>query len=206
MKVYIGPYENWISPYHHFDWLEKHIGEEHLDKFVDIINPVYEVWNNRPWNKRKIKVKIHDYDTWSMDSTLSHIILPMLRQLKETKHGAPYTEDSDVPLELKSTSAKELTDKEKETGHTDESHFKRWDYILDEIIWSFEQQLIDWEEQYYSGEHDHLWVTIEGSSNLKLELGPKDTFKVDREGLNKHNARMRNGYRLFGAYYQSLWD
>ncbi len=40
-----------------------------------------------------------------MDYTLSHIVVPMLKQLKETKHGAPFVDDEDVPEELKSTSA-----------------------------------------------------------------------------------------------------
>ena len=40
-----------------------------------------------------------------MDHTLAMIIVPMLKQLKETKHGAPFVDDEDVPEELKSTSA-----------------------------------------------------------------------------------------------------
>ena len=31
-------------------------------------------------------------------------------------------------------------------------------------------------------------------------------LKVDREGLQKHWDRKRNGYRLFGKYYEALWD
>ena len=38
-------------------------------------------------------VKIDYWDTWSMDHTLSYIIVPMLKQLKATKHGAPYVDD-----------------------------------------------------------------------------------------------------------------
>ena len=33
--------------------------------------------------QRKIKVRIDPYDTWSMDDTLAHIILPMLKQLQQ---------------------------------------------------------------------------------------------------------------------------
>jgi hypothetical protein len=50
-------------------------------------------------------IKIDKWDTWSMDHTLSPIILPMLKQLKEVKHGAPNVEDEDVPEHLRSTSA-----------------------------------------------------------------------------------------------------
>jgi hypothetical protein len=40
-----------------------------------------------------------------MDHTLSHIVLPMLKQLKKDKHGSPLVDDEDVPEELRSTSA-----------------------------------------------------------------------------------------------------
>jgi len=33
-----------------------------------------------------------------------------------------------------------------------------------------------------------------------------DKLKVDREGLEAHQKRKANGYRLFGRYYQNLWD
>ena len=50
-----------------------------------------------------VEVHIDRWDTWSMDYTLAHIVLPMLRQLKETKHGSPEVDDADVPEELRST-------------------------------------------------------------------------------------------------------
>ena len=67
-----------------------------------------------------IQVTIHDYDVWSMDQTLAHIIVPMLRKLKDQTHSYP----SDL---------------------TEES----WDEMLDEMIWAFEQKINDgWEDQY----------------------------------------------------------
>jgi hypothetical protein len=42
-------------------------------------------------------VHIDRYDTWSMDHTLADIILPMLKQLKETKHGSPNVDDEMCP-------------------------------------------------------------------------------------------------------------
>jgi len=53
--------------------------------------------------KRKEYVHIDEYDTWNMDSTLALIILPMLKQLKETKHGSANVENEDVPEYLRST-------------------------------------------------------------------------------------------------------
>jgi len=30
--------------------------------------------------------------------------------------------------------------------------------------------------------------------------------KWDTDGANAHQARMSNGFRLFGKYYENLWD
>ena len=142
--------------------------------------PDYYYWLDRlfGWNpEQKVSVRIDDHDTWSMDHTLAHIVLPMLVQLKRTHHGAPFTDDEDVPEELRSTSA---PPKEKERD-TDDNHFKRWDWILDEMIWAFEQKCRDdWMDDY-----DYSWVSVEAIV---------------------HQERMTNGFKLFGKYYESLWD
>jgi hypothetical protein len=137
-----------------------------------------------------------------MNSTLSLIVVPMLKQLKVTKHGAPWTDDEDVPDHLRSTAAQP----KKDEWDTDDNHFARWDWIIDEMIWTFEQDNIDWESQYYSGEVDMRTEKIEGSSTLRLIDGPNHTFEIDREGREKHEQRMENGRRLFAKYYRGLWD
>lgn len=119
--------------------------------------------------ERKIRVRIDKWDTWSMDYTLAHIVVPMLKQLRETKHGAPYTDDADVPEHLR-TSAAPPTEN---AWDTDDNHFKRWDWIMDEMIFAFESKLID---------------------------------DVDWEHRDKHHERISNGFRLFGKYYEHLWD
>jgi len=154
---------------------------------------------------RKIKVHIDSWDTWNMDNTLAIIIVPMLKQLKETNHGTPFTDDEDVPEELRSTSA---TPKENDWD-IDDNHFKRWDWIIDEMIWAFEQELSDdSENQFYSGEADYFFEKVKDSnlSVFEMKEGEKHSFKIDTEGLENHHKRMKNGFRLFGKYYQALWD
>jgi hypothetical protein len=139
-----------------------------------------------------------------MDSTLSPIILPMLIQLKATKHGAPNVDDDDVPDELKSTSAPP----KENTWDTDENHFKRWDYVLDEMIWAH-QQLTDRDndEQFWleHGEIDWEDDTPPDENGCK-PIKWKKKSKVDWDGWKAHHARIDNGVRLFGKYYRSLWD
>ena len=146
--------------------------------------------------ERDEDIVIHNYDTWSMDHTLALIIVPMLKQLKDTKHGAPNVDSDDVPEYLKPN--EEELNKYNINGATDENFFKRWDYVIDEMIWAFEQIIDDDNDSQF---YDHS------------ECDPNDSFeesvkklKVDREGLESHHERINNGTRLFGKYYRSLWD
>lgn len=204
MKVYIGPPKyRWISRVHdrymckkygYNDWPETQSRFENaLEKLEDAFQWVYNHSINLLIDKKEdqvIKVQIHNYDIWSMDHTLAHIVVPMLKLLKEKKHGAPYTDDEDVPEELRSTSAPA---KESEYD-LDNNHYARWEYILDEMIWAFEQKArLDWEGDYYEFEE-----------SSKGFLGLKIT-KNDKEGRKAHQARMSNGFRLFGKYYEALW-
>lgn len=154
---------------------------------------------------RRVKVKIDGYDTWSADQTIAIVILPLLKALKENKHGAPWVSDDDVPDELKSTSANPLTEEEKNVGATDDNFFKRWDWILNEMIWAFEQSTTEWEHQYYSGECDIQFKELENGLSTIVN-GPNDTFKVDRDGVENHRKRMERGRMLFAKYYESLWS
>lgn len=153
---------------------------------------------------RTIKIQIDPWDTWSMDHTLAMIIVPMLKQLKETKHGAPFVDDEDVPEELKSTSAPA---KENEWD-TDDNHFKRWDYVLDEMIWAFQHIVNDdnWQEEFYSGTPRFKSIQLEnGRSQFIEDTGP-DAFRVDYVRMQQVEDRIKNGTKLFGKYYRSLWD
>lgn len=174
--------------------------------------------------ERKIKIQIDRWDTWSTDHTLSLIIHPLLVQLQKTKHGSPFVDDEDVPEELKSTSAPV---KENEWD-TDDNFHQRWEYVLGEMIWAFEQHNDDdADRQFHSGDHDLYWQKVDAEGNeIDSELykigdnkgdsdentlwqmvkGPNDTHVFDREGWEAWSARKQNGFRLFGKYFQSLWD
>ena len=213
MFVKLGKFGNYWGPYQ-IAGLLKHLGVSE-DKCDDIGAVLAETKLNSLCNwveskrKRKVKVKIHAYDVWSMDSTLSYIILPMLKKLKEQQHGAPFTNDDDVPEELRSHNAPP-----KENEHdTDALHFKRWEWVMDELIWTFEQLHpdSDWEDQYHTGEIDMKFNPIkfddEGEPSLfEMVDGPKNTHVFDSDGYMKHNARIDNGCRLLGVYFRGLWD
>ena len=191
-------YENYMNKkYGYVNWPNEHSRFENTLEWVeDRIQDVYNVFNWIWFDRRQQRVKVHidRWDTWSMDHTLAPIILPMLVQLKETKHGAPHVDLEDVPKELH---GKKLTKKQKEQGEVDDKHFERWDWVLNEIIWAFEQKCRDhWEEDYYGP-----YIEGEGDGILGGHFE-----WTDDEGRQKHQERMSNGFRLFGKYFESLWD
>ena len=87
---------------------------------------------------RKVDIRIDDWDVWSSDHTLALIIHPVLVKLKEKKHGSPCVDDEDVPERLRDG----VPAKENEWD-TDDNHHSRWEYVLDEMIWAFEQHTHD---------------------------------------------------------------
>jgi len=157
---------------------------------------------------RKISIKIDPWDTWNMDNTLALIIVPMLKQLKETKYGAPFVDDQDVPEHLRSTAA---PPRENEWD-IDENHVARWDWVLDEIIFAFDSKINDdWKDQFESGDYDLRREVAERDSQGKPTLyriveGPNHTRKCDEVALNAMKERITNGFKLFGKYYEALWD
>lgn len=153
--------------------------------------------------ERKIQVHIDPWDTWNMDDTLAYIVLPMLKQLQATKHGAPYVDFEDVPDELHGTP---LTQEQKDSGKTDDKHFERWDWVMDEMIFAFDSKINgNWEDQFEGGENDIQWKTLEDGMS-EMVRGPNDTKEYDWEGRKAYQKRISNGFRLFGKYYESLWD
>jgi hypothetical protein len=200
MRVYISNYRNhWLSPYtileKVFFWREIDYDEPLIERWSDRLQPLC-VFLQRVLDLVHPKinyVKIDRWDSWSADHTLALIILPLLQQLKTTKHGAPFVDDEDVPEHLRSTSAPP----KQNDWDVDSRHFDRWDWVLDEMIWSFGRLCTDDDEAQF---YDHS----ECADDDFMESVSK--LKVDREGLRQHQLRRANGFRLFGKYYQNLWD
>lgn len=172
------------------------------------------IWADKKRN-RKQTIRIDRWDTWSMYSTLALIIAPMLKQLRDTTHGYHEIDPNDGPENLRVTERQEYDvqldlfdipkiDEERSIGEL------RWEFVLNEMIYAFEKlSTDDWESEFYSGNHDLKTIRkVSETSEVYYEFtkGPNDTFKVDYAGLEKVNARINNGLRLFGKYYRGLWD
>ena len=203
MKIYIGPPPDRLICKIHTRFMNRRYGylgwhsnitplEKFLEWLEDKIQSFYNIFN---WlwfdrRKQKIKIRIDKWDTWGMDYTLTLIIIPMLKQLQATKHGSANVDIEDTPEHLHPPKE----ERDLEVGETDSKFHERWDWVLDEIIWTFEQLRDDnWQEKY---------IKFKDSDNLlNLDLDYKDEI-----GYNKHQERINNGLRLFGKYYTNLWD
>jgi len=181
MKIYMNKYRrHWVSPY---TILEKVLFWEDSDTIYDLGK------KNKPYIKKLVKileipcgwlmrfldvvhpkidyVKIDPWDTWSMDFTLAQIILPMLKQLKATKHGVPGDfvhgkDGNEIPFEIAE---------------------KKWDNVMDQMIWSFEQILDENNDDQF-----HL------------------TGDFDVHAYQKHQRKIQRGLDLFGKHFRNLWD
>jgi len=190
MKVKIGKYPScfrcdvftdyMVECYGYINWpTEYTLYERFLERIENGVNWLYNRTINLLLNeaKQKVYVRIDRWDTWSMDSTLAHIIVPMLKQLKDVKHGAPCVDYEDTPEELWPNEAE--IERYKLDGSTDIHFFARWDWVLDEMIYAFDCK----------ANNDEIYMRLES-----------------QEDMEKEQARMSNGFRLFGKYYEALWD
>lgn len=185
MKVKIGPYKNWWGPYQIADLLQ-YIGfsENRTHRIGEWLaeTPLLALceWIHAR-RKRTVKVHIDNYDVWGMDNTIALVALPLLKRLKEKKQGSPHVDDEDVPEHLRVAAAEPLTES---NASTDSNFHLRWDWVIDEIIWGFENMIAD-------------------------DAGEIDFHKdgnYDLEAHRKFDARVQNAMCLFGKYLQGMWD
>jgi hypothetical protein len=154
--------------------------------------------------KRRVYVHIDRYDVWGADHTLSLIALPLLEKLRDTKHGSPNVDDEDVPagLGLRSTEAPAKAN----DWDTDDNWHDRWAWVLDEIIWAHRQEALGDPDSEACWQHDvpdANWPYPSDKTGIEKLIG---NIKCDDVALAALTARKQNGFRLFGKYYQSLWD
>ena len=202
MKVYLGPYRDWIGPYQIAELLcfwARPVTDEHGFKSKPDWVHDFGTWlaedrnGNDTWltrvcqwiqdrKQRVTYVHIDNYDVWSMDHTLALIILPMLKKLKEQKHGYGWIDDRDVPREMRSyarSARKGLTNSYDWDNHAE----LRYEWMLNELIWTFTQLCDDQdgEGQFF----DHTESSKEKDFNKSMQK-----LRVDRVGLKLHQDRI----------------
>jgi hypothetical protein len=164
---------------------------------------------------RRVEVEIEGFDTWSLDNTLAHIILPALIQLKSSKMGVPAAVVADIGGA--DYDSQDSFDFYKEThDEAFDEACKRWDLILDKMIWSFQQLILDdWEAPYHHGKAEYGHEPCEdyvdpvtGKTEKMFRMVDKNPEEhwYDINGHIEHEKRIQEGLELFGKYYRNLWD
>ena len=84
------------------------------------------------------------------------------------------------------------------------------------MIFAFERKLDDsWQDNFRSGNIDMVWVPVDVDGNevpkgehkyYRMDRGPNDTYECNYDAIKLVEERIQNGFRLFGKYYQALWD
>lgn len=233
MKVKIGPYKNWFGPYQLADtlcWWVRRVPDE--DGFLEKPRWVHlfgewlahgsiepdpkpgdppRLWldhdsRHKTWlyrfllwvaskRKQKVSVRIDPWDSWSAYRNLALVILPVLKQVKEAKYGTPMIDFQDVPEHLATIDFQE----------------QGWQYIVDEMIFAFENVVDDsWEDQFVSGESDLRTEVLKWTETgeplwYRVVNGPGHTRTYDEEGRSRYQERISRGLVLFGKYYRDLW-
>ena len=203
MKVNIGPYKKYWGPYQIAEkllwWKDPdsepvwHLGRRLEKTWVGKLCSLY-----RP--QRRVQVQVDDYDVWDMDDTLSKIIYPLLVKLSSNKHGIPTIDPEDVPPHLQATEHLEHSNQLVFDWYEHKRDLAleqaRWDWVLYELLWTFEQLNCDWDALFY--DHSEVDSTQDFQEQLKA-------LKCDWDGLQSHQDRINRGLHLFGKYYQTLW-
>lgn len=209
MKVIIKPLKPYCGPYQITGLLrfigvseqtQKNLAEWLIGTWFGRLCETIHGWRKR----RRVYVRIDGTDTWNMAETLADIILPMLEQYKQNNHGSPAVDDEDVPTYLRRTAAPPV---DETSGDTDELWHFRWQWVLDEMIWAFQQITDPENEDYFWSPEWHAAFEDPDMEKAMAAIRSKPESEIfDREGYEAHHARINRGTTLFGKYYRSLWE
>lgn len=211
MIVKIGEYPKWWGPYQIIGLLQ-YLGfsEDRCDawatkvpeKVVDFIQ-----WFHDKFRQRKVKIKIHKYDTWNLDATLAMIAHPMLVQLKEQKHGIPNMDCMQYGLDSQWPQATFDFYKNDDTSFAVAE--AEWNEIMDKMIFSMYEIAngMPGQDAFHleTGEFDFEKYP-EDEGKIAVPVRWKKEPVIDMEGMKEYSKRIQEGCELFGKYYQNLWD
>lgn len=117
-----------------------------------------------------------DRDVWGIDDWFLNIIVPMLEQLKEVKHG--------YPLDLTS---------------------EQWDEILDRMIFCFKEANEETCSMVNEYETDFIFKIYGNLEKESKEL-ENNYFKRAEEIENYQLQMKEEAFKLFSKYFHALWN
>ncbi len=179
----------------------KVISEEIVSKFMGDIKPVpwYELWfvlkpkwywmefsywcrkQYQKWTTGFSHHESYDFFNWHAE-----LVVPRLKFLRNNLNGCPaqFTQEDD--------------------GSDVEEGVKKWEEILDKIIWSFENA-DNYPDPIKPDDHDPRHNRISYDDGC-VSYEPLDKRKWDWTPIEEHEKKVKEGLNLFAEHYMSLWD
>ncbi len=193
----------------------------------------YIYWQIRYFFQRLFrKNHLSDYDAFECVSSIVHKVYPLVKNYYETKRVG-YPMDF-IEWEEGCGYTKEEYEEYKQSGDILGGGPEAWEKVLQEIIFAFEWFLCennkklktklkkengDWEAKLEKNKSCSFFRKIKDSDNSSLitdineltdeekaSLKEKDIFYFDSDLYNSLQKRADAGFKLFGKYFQNLWD
>jgi len=140
-------------------------------KFNMFLRDIKHAW-------QKLTRGFSDEALWSLDYHLAEIITPRLKAFKNsTRHGTPVLDEDDTVAQ------------------------KKWEEILDKMIWAFENYK---KEDYCFTDTGELKLGDPDADGTGTVLSTG--LSIDTELYDEHHRKIAEGLKLFAEYFGMLWD
>ncbi len=176
------------------------------------------VGTNMPWYRRrlgKIGIKWNDKvyvskfdwgDIFDLDVTFAHIIAPGLVTFRNHEYAGFTVNDADLPEHLRYSEPYMVDNKYVRPLDDDDVLYKeRFHWIMDEIIFAFQSKIGQIDTSYMSVPNPHYDPSKQDMYSDEHGLHFNLPKQIDRDLDDAFDDRVRNGFLLFGKYYQAFW-
>lgn len=150
------------------------------------------------------KVYFSYRDTFSLDSTLSPVILSALKRFKEVITSPEHSDWRGVPGAVISDMFPDLV------GHPSDEQMKqadaRWLEIIDTMIYAFDHKNEPDLKDYQFKFHHHVLERFEdGGSRINIGHDNEEEYQRYKADQKEYEEKVVEGHNLFGQFYQCLW-
>lgn len=130
-------------------------------------------------------------DVWSLDDTLSPIILAGLVKFKETIVNSEF---SGVPSSF--VKGQDVTDEE----------VAEWHIVIDKMIYAFDESNVPKIQDFkFKIEMEHGNILFGESREIFLKCDNEEEKERYYEALKEYHKKCEEGRMLFAKYYENLW-
>jgi len=131
--------------------------------------------------EREVKIKVDEWDIWSVDETLKLIIHPLLILFKKELSSYCEVEEGDALSGLGGLEA--------------------WLYVLDRMVEAFDPYGEPCMEDY-----NFTFPDLVGNGVLSLAPDNPQEYTRYKEDVSVYEEKCKEGLRLFAKYFTGLWS